>query len=176
MLGAEHVFGGYDHLAFLLAGGTLRSAAKVITAFSVAHSLTLALSTLGLFSLSPRVVAPLIAASVAYVGLENLFRREPSRRWLLGFGFGLAHGLGFASALRETGALGGGPLAAALLSFNLGVEAAQVAIALLVLPLIAKLRAGAAGHARWCPAASAVLALAGAWWLVDRLAAGGVGL
>jgi hypothetical protein len=148
----------------------------VITAFSVAHSLTLALSTLGLFSLSPRVVEPLIAASVAYVGLENFFRREPSRRWLLGFGFGLAHGLGFASALRETGALGGGSLAAALLSFNLGVEAAQVSIALLVLPLIAKLRSGAAGRARWCPAASAVLALAGAWWLVERLAAGGAGL
>jgi hydrogenase/urease accessory protein HupE len=115
------------------------------------------------------VVEPLIAASVVYVGLENIFRQEPSRRWLLGFGFGLVHGLGFASALREMGVgEGGGGLAVALLSFNLGVEIAQVSIALVVLPAIAKLRALPAARARWVPASSALLALAGAWWLIER--------
>src|SRR5262245_32025503 len=180
LLGAEHVLTGYDHLAFLLglllAGGTLAAAAKVITAFSAAHSLTLALSALGLVSLPPRVVEPLIAASVVYVGLENLFRKNPPpRRWLLSFGFGLVHGLGFASALEDTGALAGGSLAAALLSFNLGVELAQVAIAIPLLPLLARLRAGTAGRARLCAAVSAALALAGAWWLWERLAGGGPG-
>ena len=81
------------------------------------------------------------------------------------------HGLGFASALGEATGLAGGALAANLLAFNLGVESAQVAIALPLLPLIRKLQASPAARARWIPAASALLALAGAWWLWERLAA-----
>ena len=106
-LGVEHILTGYDHLVFLLglliAGGSLMAAAKIITSFTVAHSITLAVATLGWINISPRIVEPLIAVSIAYVGLENIFRRDLNRRWLLTFGFGLIHGFGFASVLREMG-------------------------------------------------------------------------
>src|SRR5262245_37167615 len=144
-LGVEHILTGYDHLVFLLglliAGGSLGAAAKIITSFTVAHSITLAIATLGWINISPRIVEPLIAVSITYVGLENIFRRDLNRRWLLTLGFGLIHGFGFASVLREMGigsAAGGVTLP--LLSFNLGVELGQLAIASLILPLIWSLR------------------------------------
>ena len=105
ILGIQHIFTGYDHLLFLIGllvtGLSARASAKVITSFTLAHSLTLALSATGRIQLSPRFVDPLIAVSIIYVGVENIMRREPRGRELLTFGFGLIHGLGFASALRE---------------------------------------------------------------------------
>ena len=172
-LGIEHIVTGYDHLAFLLAlllaGATLREVAKIITSFTVAHSVSLALATFSLVTIPPAIVEPLIAVSVIYVGLENLLRRDFKRRWLLTFGFGLIHGLGFASVLHELGI--GGTVRAAitpLLSFNLGVEFGQIAIATLTLPLIRKLRQRPAFLLRYVPACSLGVAAVGCYWLIER--------
>ena len=172
-LGIEHIFTGYDHLAFLLvlllAGGSLRQNAKIITSFTVAHSLTLALATFGLIAISPAIVEPVIAASIVFVGLENLFRRRVAARWLVTFGFGLVHGLGFASVLRDLGIGTLGPRAAfPLLSFNLGVELAQIAIAALVLPLIWRLKQRPTFTLKHAPALSLLITLAGLYWLLTR--------
>jgi len=173
LLGVEHILLGFDHLAFLLclllAGGSFLTALKVITAFSVAHSITLALAALDLVRVPPSVVEPLIAASIVYVGIENLRRRGLARRWPLAFGFGLIHGLGFASALRETG-LGaqGWGMVSPLLAFNLGVEAGQVSIAAVVFPVILVLQRRPTFAARWVPAVSVLVASLGAYWLVER--------
>ena len=174
VLGIEHILTGYDHLAFLLAlllaGGSLRSNAKIITSFTVAHSLTLALATLGLIRISPLIVEPAIAASIVFVGLENLIRRRLVARWLVTFCFGLVHGLGFASALRDLGIGGLGARAAIpLLSFNLGVELAQISIAALVLPLVWRLEHRPAFTLKHVPALSLLITFAGVYWFVARL-------
>ncbi|MGE3440984.1 MAG: HupE/UreJ family protein, partial [Blastocatellales bacterium] len=172
LLGVEHILLGFDHLAFLLAlliaGGTLREAAKVITSFTVAHSITLALATLDVVNIPASVVEPLIAASIIYVGLENIFRREIKRRWVLTFAFGLVHGFGFASALGELGIGTSVEAVAPLLAFNLGVEAGQIAIAALALPLIWKLRQQPGFVIRYVPACSVLIAVAGGYWLIER--------
>lgn len=173
ILGIEHILTGYDHLAFLLAlliaGGSLRHNAKIITSFTVAHSLTLALATLGLVNISPAIVEPLIAASVVFVGLENLFRRRLAARWLVTFGFGLVHGLGFAATLRELG-IGtlGARVALPLLSFNVGVELAQIAIAALVLPLVWRLEQRPSFALKHAPAFSLLITFAGIYWFLAR--------
>ena len=172
-LGVQHILTGYDHLAFLFAllllGSGLREAAKIITSFTVAHSITLALATFNLVNLPPSIVEPMIAVSIVYVGLENIFRRDINRRWLLTFAFGLIHGFGFASVLRELGIGGQGSGAIVpLLSFNLGVEAGQIAIAAVVLPLIWKLRQQPKFVIRYVPACSVLVAIAGAYWLIER--------
>jgi len=173
-LGVEHIVTGYDHLAFLLGlllvGGSFRSALKIITSFTLAHSLTLALATFNLIRLSPTIVEPLITASIIYVGVENILRSTMDKRWLLTFGFGLIHGCGFASALKEAGVgADGGGIALPLFSFNLGVEFGQVAIAALVLPLIWKFRSRPVFIARWAPTCSAVVVLLGGFWFVQRV-------
>lgn len=173
LLGVEHILLGFDHLAFLfallIAGGTLREAVKIITSFTVAHSITLSLATLDAVAIPASVVEPLIAASIIYVGLENVWRREIKRRWMLTFAFGLVHGFGFASALRELGVGAGVKAVAPLLSFNLGVEIGQIAVAALVLPLTWKLRQRPQFVMRYVPACSILIALAGGYWLWERL-------
>jgi hydrogenase/urease accessory protein HupE len=174
LLGIEHILTGYDHLAFLFAllllGGKFSDAAKIITSFTLAHSITLALATFNLVGLSPSIVEPLIAVSIIYVGLENIFRREMKRRWLLTFGFGLIHGLGFATVLRELGiGASAGQTILPLLSFNLGVEMGQIAIAALILPLIWKLRERNTFALRYVPACSVLLVLLGGYWFVQRV-------
>lgn len=172
-LGIEHIFTGYDHLLFLLAllivGSTLKEAAKIITSFTLAHSLTLAVATLGWINLPSKVVEPLIAASIVYVGIENLVRHNYDKRWLLTWCFGLIHGFGFASVLRDLGiGANGGGVAMPLFSFNLGVEIGQIAIAVLVLPLIWRLHKTPAFAQRAVPVCSVLVALAGAYWLIQR--------
>ena len=174
-LGVEHILTGYDHLLFLLgllvACRRFSTMALVITCFTLAHSVTLALAALDVVSLSPRVVEPLIAASIVFVGVENLLRRdEPRWRWALTLAFGLIHGFGFAGVLREAG-LGssGAPPLVPLFSFNLGVELGQIAVAALVLPLLWKLRELPAYQRYGRHAVSVAVALAGAYWLVTRL-------
>jgi hydrogenase/urease accessory protein HupE len=172
-LGLEHIVTGYDHLLFLL--GLLlvttrfRTAAVIITSFTVAHSLTLALATFEVVNLDGAVVEPLIAASIVYVGAENLFFREsPKWRGWLTFAFGLVHGLGFAGLLKELGIGAAGGVAVPLLSFNLGVEAGQLAIAAIALPVLFALRRWPA-YAKWgAPAGSVLVALLGLWWLIER--------
>jgi hydrogenase/urease accessory protein HupE len=137
-LGVEHILTGADHLIFLLGlilvGGRLRSLVGVVTAFTLAHSITLALAALGIFTPSPRLVEPAIALSIAYVGIENLFVEDASKRWRITFPFGLIHGFGFAGALREI-ALPRAQVPVALVSFNLGVEIGQLAVLAVALPI-----------------------------------------
>ena len=141
LLGVEHILTGYDHLLFL--AGVLvvlrgwRDVVQTITAFTVAHSITLALATTGLVLIPGRIVEPLIAASIVYVGIENLLRDVQGSRWKLTFGFGFVHGLGFATVLRDlgVGTNGQGAIALPLASFNAGVEIGQMAVAALLVPV-----------------------------------------
>ena len=191
VLGLEHIFGGPDHLLFLLglllaAGLCGRGAEarprglrpglsyllKVVTAFTVAHSVTLVGAALGVVSLSPRFVEPAIALSIVYVGLENLLLGDPRRRWLIAGLFGLVHGFGFAYILGEVGLPRSG-LVLSLVSFNLGVEAGQVAMVAVLFPLLHLLASWR--HPRWSyrqvllRGGSAVIAAAGLYWLVERM-------
>jgi hypothetical protein len=138
--GVEHILLGFDHVLFIVAlilpGGRLISLAAMVTAFTVAHSLTLALSVLNILTLPAQIVEPVIALSIAYVALENLTGKSAlSRRWAVSFLFGLVHGFGFAGALTEVGLPTSG-LVAALVGFNLGVEAGQMLIVAVLLPLL----------------------------------------
>ncbi len=172
-LGVEHIFTGYDHLLFLFAlllvGSTLAEAAKIITSFTVAHSLTLAVATMGWVNLPSTYVEPLIAASILYVGIENLWRTNLKWRWLLTFAFGLIHGFGFASVLRELGVgENGRGVAMPLFSFNLGVESGQLAIAILILPILWKLHQWPNFKRYAVPVCSVFVAFAGLYWLLER--------
>jgi hydrogenase/urease accessory protein HupE len=144
LLGIEHIVTGYDHLLFLLAlvlcGGSLLSLLKIITAFTIAHSLTLGAAALSWVTPPSALVEAVIALSIAYVAFENLFPRYAiSRRWTVSFLFGLVHGFGFSSVLAEIG-LPRDSLLWSLLNFNLGVEAGQLAAILIAVPLLIYLR------------------------------------
>ena len=154
LLGVEHIFTGYDHILFLVAlllaagvvgGGGLRPGfiylLGVVTSFTVAHSVTLICAALGWVALGSRVVEPAIAATITYVGIENLVVRSPRRRWLLTFVFGLVHGFGFAHILSEVGLPARG-LLLSLLSFNVGVEVGQLAVVALLFPMVRLLARG----------------------------------
>jgi hypothetical protein len=165
-LGIEHILSGYDHLLFLLAlilrGGNLVQLLKTITGFTVAHSVTLALAALDVVTLPAVFVEAVIALSIAYVAAENLFPRYAiSRRWAVSFVFGLVHGFGFSSVLREIG-LPKENLLVSLLNFNLGVEVGQAVVVLMIVPVLIRLR-----RTRWEPkAVTAVSALILAFGLV----------
>ncbi len=137
-LGIRHIFLGYDHIMFLLAliviGGRLLNLVKIVTAFTLAHSLTLILAALQVVSLPSRVTESAIALSIAYVAAENVLIAEPTHRWRLTFCFGLVHGFGFANVLRELGLPTRG-LVSSLLAFNVGVELGQLGILAILFPL-----------------------------------------
>ena len=142
-LGVHHIFLGYDHVAFLvgllLMGGSLLNIVKIVTAFTLAHSLTLSLAALDVVTLPTRLVEAGIALSVSYVALENLFFATFDKRWLVSFAFGLVHGFGFANVLKEMHLPTSG-LVASLLFFNIGVEVGQLVIVALVVPVLWALR------------------------------------
>lgn len=172
LLGVRHILTGYDHLLFLfgllIVSRNVRPAALLITCFTIAHSLTLALSTFGIVSLQSRFIEPAIAASIVYVGIENLTRENCLQcRWVLTFAFGLIHGLGFASVLREMGVAKTGAVVP-LFAFNLGVEAGQLSIAAIVLPIVWQLRQRPTFLRFGVPACSIIVAFAGAYWLIER--------
>jgi hydrogenase/urease accessory protein HupE len=174
-LGVEHIWTGYDHLLFLFAllvvCRSFRSIVAIISCFTLAHSLTLALATLDVVALPSRWVEAAIAASIVFVGVENVWRRgaEPRGRWALTFGFGLIHGFGFASVLRDLGVGNTREgIAIPLLTFNLGVELGQIAVASAVLPIIWQLRKNDRFLKQGVPAMSAVVAVAGFYWLLQR--------
>ena len=208
--GVWHIWIGFDHILFLLAlllpavlvrrdegwvaAPRLRGAAvetlKVVTAFTLAHSITLSLAALGVISLPSRLVESLIAASVVAAALNNLRGRvtagsgavggnavaaaqaqpphAPSnRRWVMAFVFGLIHGFGFASVLADLG-LPQGALVLALVGFNVGVELGQLAIVAVFLPLAFWLRGTAFYQWGIFKAGSVAVALLAGWWLLER--------
>ena len=173
--GVHHIAIGPDHILFviglLLPGGRLRRLLAIVTAFTIGHSITLALATLSILDPPGHVVEPLIALSIVFVGADNLWvgsRDRDVRAWVALI-FGLVHGFGFASVLRDTG-LPQGALEVSLFAFNLGVELGQAAIVLVVASLLDQVR-------RWRPVVagriaqvgSALVLVAGAWWFVERV-------
>jgi hydrogenase/urease accessory protein HupE len=181
--GIEHIAIGYDHIAFLLAvivlGRRFWPLFAAVTAFTVAHSITLTLAVLEWVVLPSRIVEVLIAASIVYVAVENFFVRDIRRRWWLTFVFGLVHGFGFASVLREHG-IPDHALIPALAAFNVGVEVGQILVVALAvfawraafaLGERAGLRADASQQRRASLAVSAGVLLLGLYWLGERLLA-----
>jgi hydrogenase/urease accessory protein HupE len=172
--GVEHILIGPDHILFLigllLLGGTVRRLALVVTGFTVAHSVTLSLAALNIFSPPARFVEPLIALSIVYVGVDNLLARKGRdvRVWIA-LGFGLIHGFGFAGILREMG-LPAGALGWSLLSFNVGVEIGQLLIVAAVATAIGALRSKSEvlGQ-RLVFAGSIVVMAAGTFWFAERI-------
>lgn len=169
-LGLEHIFTGYDHILFLIGllivSRGLRSLALIVTSFTVAHSITLALATLGLLDPPGRAVEAAIALSIVYVGVENLVVKEVRHRWMITFLFGLVHGLGFAGVLRAM-ALPRASLAVSLVAFNVGVEVGQLVIVALLWPLLRRLQK-TRHQERVVRFASVVIVAFGLFWLVQR--------
>jgi hypothetical protein len=175
VLGFEHILPkGLDHILFVLGIFLLSPAWRPVlwqvTTFTIAHSITLGLTIYGIVSLSPAIVEPLIALSITYVAIENLFTStlKPWRIALV-FGFGLLHGMGFAGVLHELG-LPRSEFFTALVTFNLGVEAGQLAVITLALLAVGWWRRGEAGaYRRWVVVpASVLIAVCGAWWTITR--------
>jgi hypothetical protein len=185
--GVWHIWIGFDHILFLLslllpsvlvwraarwqsaerAADVLWEVLRIVTAFTLAHSITLSLAVVGAIELSTRVVESVIAASVVVAALNNLRPRITRRLWMVAFGFGLVHGFGFATVLTDLG-LPRGALALALVGFNVGVELGQLAIVLLFLPLAFALRR-TGFYRHWVmTGGSLVIALLASWWLVER--------
>ena len=172
-LGVEHILAGIDHVLFLLVlllgARNFRSVVELATTFTVAHSITLALAALGWVQVPGEIVEPLIALSIAYVAVENVLGGESRHRLAVVFGFGLLHGLGFASTLSFTDQMSW-QLLASLLSFNVGIELGQALIVAAAFPLLLALRHlsfSAVAHA----GAAAIAATFGLMWFFERLVA-----
>jgi hypothetical protein len=170
-LGIEHILTGYDHLLFLLVlilrGRDLLQLLKIVTAFTLAHTVTLGLAAYDVVTLPGAFVEAVIALSIAYVAAENLFPRFAiSRRWTVSFLFGLVHGFGFSSVLREIG-LPRENLLLSLLNFNLGVEAGQAAMVVAALPLLLYIRRRP-WEPRFTMAVSAIVLVVGLVLFLER--------
>lgn len=185
--GIEHIATGFDHLLFLIAlllpsvlvrrGRTwepvatfprvLRNVAGTVTAFTLAHSVTLSLATLSVVSLPSRLVESLIALSVLLTALDNVWPILPRRRWQVAFVFGLLHGFGFASVLADLD-LPHSTLALSLFGFNVGVEIGQLVLVLLLVPIVYLMRDTRLYPRFVMTAASAVIALFAGGWLIER--------
>ena len=189
--GVSHIWIGFDHILFLLSlllpavlasGGAGRRAFsqpaarfapvfwdvfRIVTAFTVAHSITLSLAALAVISLPSRLVESAIALSVVLAALNNLYPVVSRARWMVAFGFGLVHGFGFASVLADLG-LPQGALVLALVGFNLGVEAGQLTIVAMFLPFAYALRRTWLYRRMIFAGGSAVIALLAAVWLLER--------
>ena len=185
--GVWHIWLGFDHILFLLSlllpavllrsqgrwtpAASFRSAfwdvAKIVTAFTIAHSITLSLAALGLVSLPSRWIESAIALSVVLAAINNVFPLVHHGRWMAAFGFGLIHGFGFASALKDLG-LPTGSLALSLFGFNVGVELGQLAIVCAFLPLAYAIRATWAYRRVVLAGGSVAIATIAGVWLVER--------
>jgi len=185
--GVWHIWIGFDHILFLLAlllpavlvptagrwaavpglRPAVTDTVKVVTAFTVAHSITLTLAALQWVSLPSRLVESVIAASVVLAALNNLFPRESRSRWQMALVFGLIHGFGFASVLSDLG-LPASALVLALVGFNVGVELGQLAIVLVFLPLAFALRDTTFYRNGLVRGGSLLIAALAAWWFIER--------
>ena len=184
-LGINHIFTGPDHMLFivglLLVSANLHGLIKTLTGFTIAHSITLALSALSIVVIPNRICDIFIALSIIYVGVENLFYGTPrgvniaKHRFWIASSFGLVHGFGFSDTLREVGLPQQG-LAWCLLSFNAGVEIAQVIICCIVFPLMMLWRRDVEKRAKYgglnwptmIRLVSAWVVFAGGYWLIQR--------
>jgi hypothetical protein len=186
--GVWHIWIGYDHILFLLAlllpavlvrrdgrwegtarfPGALKEVVKVVTAFTLAHSITLSLAALHVITLPSRLVESAIAASVVIAALNNLRGTIEGRRWVMAFCFGLLHGFGFASVLADLG-LPQGALVLALVGFNLGVEVGQLAIVAVFLPIAFAMRRTRFYQFGVLRIGSLVVAALATWWLAQRM-------
>jgi len=185
--GVWHIWLGFDHILFLLSlllpavllrrgrtwvpanrfGAVAIDVAKIVTAFTIAHSITLTLATLGVVSPDARWIESGIALSVALAALNNIFPLVRHGRWIAAFGFGLIHGFGFASALKDLG-LPTGSLALSLFGFNIGVEIGQLAIVALFLPVAFALRGTWAYRRAVLAGGSIAIAAIAGVWLIER--------
>ena len=185
--GVWHIWTGYDHMLFLTAlllpavlvrrsgrweavatfGAAWRDVLKIVTAFTLAHSVTLSLAVLGYLALPSRLVESAIALSVVAAALNNVFPLVEKRLWLVAFGFGLVHGLGFANVLSELG-LPRDALALALVSFNLGVEVGQLAVVAALLPLAYLWRRSWTYPRLVLGAGSSCIVAIASLWLIER--------
>ena len=186
--GVWHIWIGYDHILFLLAlllpavlvrrdgrwqgterfPGALKEVVKVVTAFTLAHSITLSLAALQVITLPSRLVESAIAASVVIAALNNLRGTIEGRRWVMAFCFGLLHGFGFASVLADLG-LPQGALVLALVGFNLGVEVGQLAIVAVFLPVAFAMRKTRFYQFGVLKLGSLIVAALASWWLAQRM-------
>jgi hypothetical protein len=170
--GVEHIVLGWDHVVFLiillLGARSLRDVLELATAFTLAHSITLALAILGVVNLPGEIVEPLIAASIVYVAVLQVLGVETRKKLIIVFAFGLLHGLGFAGAVTFPN---GTPILSALIGFNLGIELGQAMIIAVVFPLLLAVR-----RFDWAPfaqaAAGSAAAAMGLFWLSQRVLGG----
>lgn len=174
-LGVEHIIpNGLDHILFVVGLCLLSTKLKTIlwqaTAFTVAHSVTLALSMKGVITLPSAIVEPIIALSILFVALENILLSElKAGRIVVVFLFGLIHGLGFASALNEIG-LPRNQFLTSILSFNIGVEIGQVVVIAFVFALIIFPFGNKRSYRKWLVfPLSAIIALVAIWWVIERV-------
>jgi hydrogenase/urease accessory protein HupE len=173
--GVHHILIGPDHLLFLagllLLGGTMKQLLLVVTAFTIAHSITLSMAALGLVMPPANAIEPAIALSIVYVGADNLLVGAGGRdtRVWIAFAFGLIHGFGFANVLREMG-LPGRALGWSLFGFNVGVEIGQLVFVVLLASLFVWIRARSEAAGRHLAfAGSIVVMLGGTFWFVQRV-------
>jgi hydrogenase/urease accessory protein HupE len=173
--GVEHIVSGYDHLCFLIAvmlwATRIWPVVKIVTAFTVSHSITLSLAALELVNLPSSWVEIAIALSIIYVAVENFFTRKVDKRWRDTFAFGFIHGFGFASGLIELG-VPQRAIVPALASFNIGVEVGQIGVVLVVLPLLLLIDKNFTQGRRsplLVQVCSAIIACFGAYWFFVRV-------
>jgi hypothetical protein len=174
-MGFLHILDGIDHLLFIvclvLPFRRVVPLLGVVTAFTVAHSITLIASALGLAPSSlwfPPVIEFLIALSIVFMAFENIVGAKLRRRWLVAFGFGLVHGFGFSFALRESLQYAGTHLTTSLLSFNVGVELAQISVLLLLVPALGLLFSRVVAERTGIILLSALVAHTAWHWMADR--------
>jgi hypothetical protein len=174
-LGFFHILDGTDHLLFLfclvIPFRRFRALVPVVTAFTVAHSVTLIASAYDLAPDAlwfPPLIETLIAVSIVYMALENIATPRPSRRWLIALGFGLVHGFGFSFALRESLQFAGSHLLTSLLSFNVGVELGQLVVLALLVPALELLFRYVVAERMGTIILSALVAHTGWHWMTDR--------
>ncbi len=170
LLGIEHILTGYDHILFVLSliigAPWLRQIVKVVTAFTISHSLTLALAWFGIIDMPSWMVESAIAASIAVVAAQNMLVDRPGHRWMLAGGFGLIHGLGFATALKGLDLRDN--VTMTLLAFNLGVETGQLSIVLALAPVLMWWR-DKPWHRMTAVFLSGVILAIALFWMVQRL-------
>lgn len=171
LIGIEHILIGFDHIAFLVAliviGLSTRETIKIITSFTVAHSITLLLAAMQVVTPNSMFVESVIALSICYIALENILTKQANYRWVVTFAFGLIHGFGFAGVLQEFIA-GKSNLVLSVVSFNVGVEVGQLIIFFILLPVLYLLRKKFETR-KITIGASAVIFILGLIWFVERV-------